>query len=119
MLFKRKPPRRSAMEISGRLRSYQCDFTSAGWTYAHVVIQVTTEVSLFFGRLRVRRTKTLWQSGGKGSFAYLTAARAHPDELRQWYKKVVDEYEDYLIAWNKELGGSGSVSPIAMGKISG
>jgi hypothetical protein len=104
------------MRIYGKLGEYEVTTVKVGYSYAEAFVRVRVVHRIFFGLIKVSTFKKVWKSSGKfGSIKMNEVEKAHPEQLRDWYKDVVDEYERYKVAWERDQACEASIRKTAKG----
>lgn len=82
------------MEVHGQLRAYSVVWSRKGWHKAEPVVRVARTVPLL--------NITVWRPVWTGDVIPLDAARRMlPGPMTEWFKKAVDDFESYEIAWSQ------------------
>lgn len=86
------------MKIKGELCEYEVDWCGYGWTGAEAVVKKRAKLFGF-----IPYWTTVWRSGPDRVRQY-EAYKFHPHQFKNWFARVVKEYEAYEKAWaeNKE-----------------
>ena len=77
---------------------YEMDWQRYGCSYAEPLLLVKKTYLKFF-TFTHKVPLIRWSDG----ITYIEAADAKPDTLRKWFTAVINKYEDYYAAWQKEL----------------
>ena len=83
------------MIIRGSVNEYRVKWQPAGFSYAVPVVRIKKKIPF----LPMSRWIKVWEGGAK---PYLSAEKALPDEIREWFKGAVNEYEQYEEKWLEE-----------------
>ena len=87
------------MQITSKSgKVYEMSWRPYGWSYAEPLLLVKKTYLKFF--TFTHKVSLVNWSGG---VTHIEAAAAKPDRLRKWFTDVVNKYEDYQAAWQKEL----------------
>lgn len=93
------------MVITGRHGDYEVKYKQVGYAYAEVLVFTvkTTRINLVLFQIpRTTRTQVWSTRCGEVSLSYDKLEKMYPQPLRALFQRAVDEYENYVDAWNAE-----------------
>lgn len=82
------------MRITTDTNSYKVVWSKSGFSYATPRVYVRKQLWIF----PIAYWKFVWEGRHK---TYITARNAHKDEIEEWFKAAVHQYEQHAASWKK------------------